>query len=181
MWIEDALAEMRSQLRAQLPDRAFLRRDRGEDLFVSNAPVFAPSVSEIPDFCVRREGALLHISPDVDWLLRLERQPCTPPDHFCESLRRFCGESPTPEAMRLFIRGAKLADAGASADTTSLALFDRTVRQHAALALRSGAGGGTYALALLDFALHARAHPAECAANSAEKPYKFCLSKEDAK
>lgn len=148
MWTEpNPAAQMRSILRMQLPQRAFLRRDRGENLFVSNAPTFGPVPEEIPGFHVRTEGNISFISPDAGWAIQLEEQFPDPPDHFSASLARFRGQPPTNAAMQLFISGLKLLDAE-NPDASAIALFDRAVRRHAAYALRSGSGGGCYALAV---------------------------------
>ena len=152
MWTDpNPTAQMRSILCNQLPQRAFLRRDRGDHLFVSNAPAFGPMPPEIPGFHIRPDGKLAHISPDISWAIQLEAQFSDPPDHFSASLMRFRNQPPTDAAMQLFIRGAKLLDA--KSPDADIDLFDRAVRKHAAYALRSGFGGGCYALALMVFLL----------------------------
>ena len=60
MWTDAGpLRQMRAAARAALPPRAFLRRDRGKALFVTNAPAFNPALREIPGFTAERRGGLL--------------------------------------------------------------------------------------------------------------------------
>lgn len=135
------LRKMRASAAAYLPEGAFLRRDRGDALLVTNA------AASVPGFISEPRGGLTALVPDDTWLLDFERAH-SPAGHFSQSLYRFAGQPPTPEARALFIRGAKLAEARPSAGEA--AGFDRAVRNLAAVALRTGAGGGIYALAVLD-------------------------------
>lgn len=153
MWSEDRLTEqMRRAIVPHLPERAFLRRDRGEGLFISNAPVFMQAETAIPGFDVDVLGQLIRIRPDKSWIALVEKR--TPADFFSQSLLRFRGVEPGAEAMALFCTGCKLIDAGAGVSNGEIAVFDRNVRHLAAKALRGGTnGGGLYALSLLDAAL----------------------------
>lgn len=155
MWNDFHLMdEMRSAVRASLPEPAFLRRDRSDGLFVSNAPVFAPETSEIPGFDVERIDKLIRIRPDESWLRKLEEACPNCADDFCRSLTRFRGAEISAEAMSLFCAGLKLIDAGEGALPGEIAQFDRNVRQLAARALRKDvSGGGLYGLSLLDAGL----------------------------
>ena len=153
MWTEcGPLRQMRAAARAALPPRAFLRRDRGEALFVTNAPALDPAPGEIPGFTAERRGALLHLLPDASWVARWERRFPEPPDDLCAGLARFRGAAPDHENLLLFARGAKLLDAGAGSE--EIIAYDRAVRQRAALALRGGCGGGLYAAAAICFQLN---------------------------
>lgn len=152
MRTEHLLAEMRGQLRALLPERAFLRRDRGEALFISNAPAFAPDITDIPGFIAKKEGMLLHLLPDEGWISRLEEACGEAPDHFCKTLMRFRGTAPDRANLQLFARGVKLLE-GRPTDA-EISAFDRAVRQAAAVALRDGCGGGLYACAILNCEIH---------------------------
>lgn len=141
--------EMRRILRAVLPERAFLRRDRGDALFVSNAPALGFRESAVEGFELRIEGELMHILPNEGWMRRTEAAP--PPSPLAESLARFRGEEIERGALLLFAQGLKLLDMGDSAPKNELLAFDRALRQRAALALRGGCGGGgLYALAILN-------------------------------
>ena len=140
------LARMRELLRAALPEKAFIRRDRGDALYTSNAPAFQPEIPAIPGFILQRNHALLHILPDKTWMLELEKQD--PPDQLSETLIRFRGAEPDEAALILFARGLKLLDGGAAPHEA--AAFDRAVRQRAAAALRGENPGGLYALSLLN-------------------------------
>ena len=153
MWTDAGpLRQMRASARAALPPRAFLRRDRGEMLFVTNAPAFDPALREIPGFIAERRGGLLFLLPDASWLRRWERRFPEPPDDLCAKLERFRGETPDQENLLLFARGAKLLDAGATPE--DIAFYGRSLRQRAAVALRGGCGGGLYAAALIVFQLN---------------------------
>lgn len=143
MWIE----EMRSMLQKHLPERAFLRRDRGDNLFVSNAPVFDPGITSIPGFILCREGHLLHILPDESWIARIEGSGIAP-DHLAATLLRFRGNTTDRENLLLFARGCKLLDEG-SPSPNDIEAYDRSLRQRAAAALRGECGGGLYACAVL--------------------------------
>ena len=150
MCAERLIAEMRAVLRSALPERAFLRRDRGEGLLISNAPVFAPEIGGIDGFILQRDGKMLRILPDEGWIERLEDAYPDAPDFFCETAMRFRGLKPDRENLLLFALGAKILDAGASASGEDRAAFDRALRQRMAAALRGGCGGGLYAAAILN-------------------------------
>ena len=145
------MEEMRLAIHSRLPEKAFLRRDRENGLFVSNAPVFDPEIREIPGFHIENTGKLIRIYPEVRWLRRLEDEYAGAADHFSLSLARFKGAEVSDAAMVLFCTGLKLLDAGEGAGEAEIALFDRNLRQLAARALRKDIpGGGLYTLSLLD-------------------------------
>lgn len=151
MWTEFSLmAEMRAQLRNHLPDGAFLRRDRGDGLLITNAPAIGAFPDSIPDFLSERCGNLARILPDVHWIDRLESVYTEPPNYFCKTLLRFRGQSANRENLMLFAQGLKLQDAGSSAAPSEYRAYERALRQRCAAALRGGAySGGLYACALL--------------------------------
>ena len=152
---------LRSAATAVLPEGAFLRRDRGDALFVTNAPRLDPgrdwaaALSEAGFTCASGDG-LLRLWPSEGWLVRLEAARPDPPDDLCRSLLRFRGRSPEGDSLRLFALGLRCLDGGEGA-----ARFDRQLRQRAAVCLRLNAlnpdippcGGGLYACALLDHEL----------------------------
>ena len=152
MWNDFHLMdEMRSAVRSHLPEEAFLKRDRFDGLFVSNAPAFAPEIEEIPSFHVEKTGKLIRIRPEEGWIGRLEEEYRDTPEDLSASLARFRGAEISAEAMALFCTGLKLMDAGKGALPGEILQFDRSVRQLAARALRKDIpGGGLYALSLLD-------------------------------
>ena len=153
MWTDAGpLRQMRAAARAALPPRAFLRRDRGDALFVTNAPAFDPALWEVPGFIAQRRGGLMILLPDAGWIARWERRFPEPPDDLCAKLQRFRGAEPNGESLLLFAWGAKLLDGGAT--PSDIAAYDRALRQRAALALRGGCGGGLYAAALLNYLLN---------------------------
>ena len=149
MQIDSGLLEsMRDRIRPLLPERAFLRRDRGGNLFITNAPAFAAELPSLPGFILEESGGLVRILPDSSWVA--EAEAAGPADHLSESLLHFRGKEPDLKNLRLFARGLKIIDMGASVPANELRTYDRAVRQRAALALRGGCGGGLYACALLN-------------------------------
>lgn len=147
MWTEAGpLRQMRAQARSLLPPRAFLRLDRNDYLFVTNAPVFEPSLSEIPGFIAHRRGSLLCLLPDASWVMRLERKKLLSPDWLCQSLLRFRNEKPDLDNLKLFARCVRAAD---NPLPEEMAFCRQAVGQRAAVALRGGCSGGLYACALL--------------------------------
>ncbi len=150
-----SLAEqLRAAARAALPERAFLRRDRGDALFVSDAPRLCPPSEWAPaldraGFIHKADGGLLRLTPGPAWLERLEARFPEPPDAFCATLARFRGVPPEAESLALFAQAVKLLDGAPNDDR-----FDRQLRQRAAVCLRLNQnnnithGGGLYACAL---------------------------------
>lgn len=150
MWTElSPMQAMREAVLPHLPLKAFLKRDRGEGLLVTNAPVFDPDFSEIPGFILERQGSLMRILPDEKWLFQLEEMLPEPPDFFSGSLLRFKGETPDRANLLLCVQGLKLLDAGSTPAQAEISVYDRALRQRSAEALRGGAsGGGLYAAAI---------------------------------
>ena len=152
---------LRATAAAALPEGAFLRRDRGDALFVTDAPRidsrmdWAARLSDAGFYCAGN-GRLLRLWPAEVWLTRLEAACPVPPDALCRSLSRFRGHSPDGESLKLYAFGMRCLDGGDGA-----AHFDRQLRQRAAACLRLNAmnppdptrGGGLYACALLDHEL----------------------------
>lgn len=129
---------LRAYVAARLPDGAFLRRDRGDAMYVTNAPAKGWR-GDIPGFTVETEGALAHISPDADTMQKCGYEG----DALARELCRFRGAS--DEALSIFAACMKCAEAP---DERAFAACDRRVRQAAAAALREGGGEGLYYCAL---------------------------------
>lgn len=147
-------ARVRKAAVGLLPEGAFLRRDRGDGLFISDAPRREPNADWRAQFaeagfvCEFADG-LARLTPGADWLSRLEAETPEPPDFLCASLMRFANLPPGDEALKLFALGLRALDGG---DPAEAAAFDRRLRQRAAVALRDGSkknGGGLYACALI--------------------------------
>ncbi|MDO4865978.1 MAG: hypothetical protein Q4C10_05435 [Clostridia bacterium] len=151
--------ELRQAARAALPEAAFLRRDRGDGLFVTDAPRRCPDggwrqALREAGFAVETRDGLARLSPAPTWLKTLEARFPEPPDALCASLFRFAGRAPEAESLRLFALGARTLD-GEGGDER----FDRALRQRAAECLRLNGihpegptlGGGLYACALLHY------------------------------
>ncbi len=131
----------REAARAALGAGPFLRRDRGDALFVSDAPRLRPSAEwaaalDRAGFICRADGGLLRLTPGPAWLERLEARFPEPPDAFSATLARFRGLTPEAESLVLFALACKLLD-GAADDRR----FDRRLRQRAAECLRLNANG----------------------------------------
>ena len=140
-------ARIREAARSALPPVAFLKRDRGEALFISDAPRWndSPDWPAAGFLCEIRDG-LARLTPDARWLSSLEAEYDGPPDHLSATLTQFRG-TPSPKALCLFALGMKMLDGG-SFDPA----FDRQLRQTAAAALRRHENcGGLYACALLRY------------------------------
>ena len=139
---------LRTAAAAALPEGAFLRRDRDDALFVTDAPRFgfrldlAARLFEAGFYCTDN-GGLLRLWPAEIRLTRLEAACPDPPAALSQSLK-------------LFALGLRCLDGGDGAIR-----FDRQLRQRAATCLRLNAmnpsdptrGGGLYACALLDHEL----------------------------
>ena len=139
------LERLRAELLPLLPQRAFLRRDRGDALLISNAPALGCTAEQLPGCIAERQGMLLRILPDAHWVADFEAGIPEPPDHLSRSLLRFRGVEADLDNLHLFARIAKLMDAQPSPG--EIEACDRALRNRTALALRGGCGGGLYACA----------------------------------
>ena len=110
-------ARVREAAAAILPDGAFLKRDRGDALFVTDAPRRRPDADwaerfAAAGFVCEITGGLARLTPGQRWLDALEARCPEPPDMFCASLARFAGREADPAALRLFAAGLRLLDGG---------------------------------------------------------------------
>ena len=143
--MNDLPALIREKLHPLLPERAFLRRARGDAAFITNAPMFAEIPLESHGFLCEYQGTLMTISPGAQFITEFEMNHPDPPDFFCQTLLRFRGQSPCAEAVKLFAVGVRLLE---HADKNESRLYDHRVRNLAAVCLRENLGGA-YACALL--------------------------------
>ena len=142
------ISRLRDAARQALPEGAFLRRDRGEGLFVTDAPARDPGGDWREKlieagFLVEVTGGLARLIPGAKWLAALEARFLEPPSPFCETLFRFAGLPPEEESLALFALGVKARE-----DPEAAARFDRRLRQRAAECLRlngTNAGNGVSA------------------------------------
>ena len=149
-------AVLRIRLGPLLPERAFLRRDRGDALFITNAPALAdctPLLTSLgtAGFLCETRGNLMRISPGPNFLVALE-QALAPCDFLSQSLERLRGRIPCAEALALFAQGIRLLEHAAPSDTDG---YVRRTRQLAAICLRKKLGGA-YACALICHTLKTR-------------------------
>lgn len=138
-------SQLREILRPLLPERAFLRRARGDATFVTNALQWSDVPLEEHGFRCVRQDKLMLISPGAEMLTRFELAHPEPPDFLCQTLLRFRGQPPCEEAIDLFAVGVRLLE---NADENESRLYARRVRNLAAVSLRKNLGGA-YACALL--------------------------------
>ena len=139
------LERLRAELKPLLPPQAFLKRDRGDALLITNAPALGLAPDRLPGCIVENRGMLLCILPDAQWIAEYEAAIPEPPDHLSRTLLFFRGVEADPDNLRLFARIAKLMDAQPSPG--EIEACDRALRNRAALALRGGCGGALYACA----------------------------------
>lgn len=148
--MNDIVRQMREALFAILPQRAFLRRDRRDALYISNAPRFDSETdwaARCMEACfqTKEENGLLRLCPSEAWLKRLEDQFKTSPDFLCFTLERFKKLPVDEESLNLFALGVRYLDGD-----NSIIDYEKRLRNRAAICLRSGGGGGLYACGLLN-------------------------------
>lgn len=135
--IRRAAAEKLSGIRG-----AFLRCDRGNALYVTNAPVMIDEKIDwdAAGFFAREEGKLCFLVPGEGWIGSFEEWARGQVQ--CARLSKaVCNASfgaVEPEDMRLFAEGIKRFEMKGDA-----AGYERLVRQRAAVCLRERSGGGT--------------------------------------
>lgn len=145
--------DFRGEILPLLPPGAFLRRDRGAALYVSNAPARLENADALAaalrkmGFHTVLDGALMRLVPRRERLLALENA-LPPPDALALSMERWRGMAATAENLALFCMGVKCLESGLETE-----IFHRRLRQSAAAALRLGGGGGLYACAMVCFDL----------------------------
>ncbi len=132
---------LRARVRAVIPESAFLRRDRGNALYVTDAPRYG-FAGAVPGFRTEAGKGLLRLYIKEEIL----RACAFSPDDVADTLARFEDLSATEEALFLFTEGLKLLEAP---DAAGYLAYDKKVRQAAAVALRTGRGGGLSACARL--------------------------------
>lgn len=141
----DLPASLRAALRPLLPERAFLRRARGDATFITNAPLFGAVSLEPHGFRCANQNHLLLISPGAKFITDFELGHPEPTDFLSRSLLRFRGQPPCEEALDLFAVGVRLIE---NSDENEARLYDHRVRNLAAVSLRKNLGGA-YGCALL--------------------------------
>lgn len=121
---------------------AFLRCDRGNALYVTNAPMRTEQKIDwkAAGFRVREERGLAFLSPDDQWTDRIYEWAL---EHVRmslseESIARASFGNTEEDDRRLFTEGIKRLEMKGSAEE-----YDRLVRQRAAVCLRKKQGGGT--------------------------------------
>ena len=125
----------------------FLRCDRGEALYVTNAPARTetPIDWETAGFAVRTEGKLVFLTPDAAWIGRLEEWLAAKTDARLACAIRPADFHETADMdMALLIEGVKLIEL--RGDVRG---YEKKVRQRAAVCLREKSGGGTLGVCAL--------------------------------
>lgn len=119
----------------------FLRCDRGEALYVSNAPARTemPFDWESVGFACRTEKNLVFLTPEAAWAGRLEEWLAPKTDaRLARVIRHADFHETADEDMALLIEGVKLMEL--RGDVRG---YEKKVRQRAAVCLREKRGGGT--------------------------------------
>ena len=124
--------------RACLPPSVNARRDRGEGLFVARERVESPYFTCVP------VGGLWRLTPTETLLREYEKE--APQSDLSRTFLRFRGLPVERESLFLFCEAAKLLEAP---ERARLVVLDKTLRQRAAVCLRTGGGGGLYACAVM--------------------------------
>ena len=73
MPIEPIISQMRRAICAHLPAGAFLKRDRGGALLITNAKIIDPDFAAVPDFSAEARGNLIALTPEDRWIYAFER------------------------------------------------------------------------------------------------------------
>lgn len=149
-WPEILRAEVQHLLDIAAPD-AFLRWARGDALFVSDAVRKTPDTAAVESelkqyfYTSRIEKNLLHISPAPVKVCAFEAFSFPEITPFLRGFTAFRGREPDETTIMLFSEGLKLCAVRSGA--AAVANYEKRVRQRAALALRTGGGGGLFACA----------------------------------
>jgi len=120
----------------------FLRCDRGNALYVTNAPARTDEKTDWAGsgFEHRTEGKLIFLTPQAEWIDRIEQWLENRTD--AQRLRKAVGHADFQEISRedlsLFIEGVKRLEMRGDAEE-----YEKRVRQRAAVCLREKRGGGT--------------------------------------
>lgn len=146
MWIESELDYLRTMVKASLPSGASLKLDRGDGLFITNAPLISSEPVYISGFNMTHRGKMLVLLPEISLCKHIESGFPAPVGELSAALLRFHGKEPDSDVMPLIVRGLKLSF---RKDMDLCRIYDRDVRQYAACAMRKGNTGGIYAAALL--------------------------------
>ena len=151
--MNDFASEIRHVTSSLIPPRAFLRRDRGDALFITNARRIDPdrdyeACFVEKGFVIREENDLIRIWPGAEWMSRLEARYPVPPDHLSASLARFSGMQPDPDNIVLFAHGIRILDGDPIRD------YEIRLRQRAAVCLRQHTFGGLYACGIVNYLIN---------------------------
>lgn len=149
-WPEILRTEVQHLLDITAPG-AFLRRARGDALFVSDAIRKTPDAAAIESelnryfYTARIEKNLLHISPAPAKVRAFEDFSSPEITPFLRGFTAFRGRESDEATIMLFSEGIKIC--AESSGAAAIAAYEKRVRQQAALALRTGGGGGLFACA----------------------------------
>ena len=135
---------------ACLPDvrGLFLRCDRGNSLYVTNAPARTDEQIDWAKagFSAQDEGKLTFLIPGEEWIAKLEAwlRERVEATYLAGAVRNACFGECLPEDMGLWIEGVKRLEMKGDA-----AGYEKLVRQRAAVCLRKKTGGGTLVVCAL--------------------------------
>lgn len=133
---------LRDRARAHLPEKAFLKLDRGDALLITNADPVEP----VPGFTVMKRGAHTVLSPDIETIASFEDQ-FDPRGELSRGLVRYRSFKPTADSIPLFSEGLKRLRLSSPSERQT---YDKRARQYIAKSLREKQFGGLYAIALIN-------------------------------
>ena len=119
----------RDMIFPHIAEGAFLRRDRGDALYITNSPAKGKEV-DIPGFSVESDGKIARISIRSDHLETFARQMEFSEDILSRELSHFCGGN--DDSATLFAEMIKTMENPPGADIFAL---EKRLRQTAAAAL----------------------------------------------
>ena len=140
---------------------AFLRRDRGAGLYVTDLPAkqgdcaaFIGAMEEA-GIRVERDGLLLRLVPDTRWAAAFVdwAEARIEPGALTRQLEKTRGRPVCPEETACWLEGMKRIELGDAGD------YERVLRQTAAAALRKKGGGLLYACGLCLDMMEAKKRP----------------------
>lgn len=120
---------------------AFLRCDRGESLYATNAQARAAAPVDWArvGFEARQVGGVTLLTPRVEWIARFEAwaEAATRQRQLTDAIQNACFGEIEDEDVRLWIDGVKRLEMRGDVKT-----YEKAVRQRAAACLRRRRGGG---------------------------------------
>ena len=143
------MTPLREAVLSLLPDKKgiFLRCDRGEALYVTNAPARTDEQIdwESAGFSYSTVGKLCFLIPQTEWVDRLEQWLAPKTEaRLAADIRHADFHETAEEDAALLIEGVKLMELQGD-----VRVYEKKIRQRAAVCLREKRGGGTLGVCAL--------------------------------